>query len=105
MNRHRKPWVESMLVAYVDHQLDAAQTAAVDDIIREDAEARTIVSVLRGTGEAAREAFEQPLHAGVLEDFAELLEIEQPVGQLERARADHLGHRAERARVFIVRIE
>jgi hypothetical protein len=65
MNRHRKPWVESMLVAYVDHQLDAAQTAAVDDIIREDAEARTIVSVLRGTGEAAREAFEQPLHEAV----------------------------------------
>jgi anti-sigma factor RsiW len=65
MNRHRKPWVESMLVAYVDHQLDPAQTAAVDDIIREDAEARTIVSVLRGTGEAAREAFEQPLHEAV----------------------------------------
>ena len=65
MNRHRKPWVESMLVAYVDHQLDPAQTAAVGDIIREDAEARTIVSVLRGTGEAVREAFEQPLHDAV----------------------------------------
>ena len=65
MNRHAKPWVESMLVAYVDHQLDPAQTAAVDDIVREDAEARTIVSVLRGTGEAVREAFEQPLHEAV----------------------------------------
>jgi len=65
MNRHAKPWVESMLVAYVDHQLDPAQTAAVGDIIREDAEARTIVSVLRGTGEAVREAFEQPLHDAV----------------------------------------
>jgi hypothetical protein len=65
MNRHAKPWVESMLVAYVDHQLDPAQTAAVDGIIREDPEARTIVSVLRGTGEAVREAFEQPLHEAV----------------------------------------
>jgi surface antigen len=54
-----------MLVAYADRQLDAGQTAAVDAIIREDAEARTIVSVLRGTGEAVREAFEQPLHEAV----------------------------------------
>jgi hypothetical protein len=54
-----------MLVAYVDHQLDPAQRAAVDDIIREDLEARTIVSVLRGTGEAVRAAFEQPLHEAV----------------------------------------
>jgi hypothetical protein len=65
MNRHAKPWVESMLVAYADRQLDPAQTAAVDEIIREDLEARTIVSVLRGTGEAIREAFEQPLHEAV----------------------------------------
>jgi hypothetical protein len=65
MSKHTKPWVESMLVAYVDHQLDPAQTAAVDGIIREDAEARTIVSVLRGTGEAVRAAFEQPLHESV----------------------------------------
>ena len=65
MNRRAKPWVESMLVAYVDHQLDPAQTAAVDGIMREDLEARTIVSVLRGTGEAVREAFEQPLHEAV----------------------------------------
>jgi hypothetical protein len=54
-----------MLVAYVDHQLDPAQRAAVDDIVREDLEARTIVSVLRGTGEAVRAAFEQPLHEAV----------------------------------------
>lgn len=54
-----------MLVAYVDGQLDAAQRAAVDDVLREDLEARTIVSVLRGTGEAVRAAFEQPLHEAV----------------------------------------
>jgi anti-sigma factor RsiW len=65
MNRQTTPWVESMLVAYVDGQLDPAQMAAVDDIIREDPEARTIVSVLRGTGEAIRAAFEQPLHESV----------------------------------------
>lgn len=65
MNRHGKPWIESMLVAYVDGQLDPAQRVAVDDILREDLEARTIVSVLRGTGEAVRAAFEQPLHEAV----------------------------------------
>jgi len=65
MSRQQKPWVESMLVAYVDGQLDAAQTAVVDDIIREDPEARTIVSVLRGSGEALRVAFNRPLQEKV----------------------------------------
>jgi hypothetical protein len=54
-----------MLVAYVDGQLDAAQTAVVDDIIREDPEARTIVSVLRGSGEALKVAFNRPLQEKV----------------------------------------
>jgi len=65
MNRQTTPWAESMLVAYVDGQLDPVQMAAVDEIVREDVEARTIVSVLRGTGEAIRAAFEQPLHESV----------------------------------------
>ena len=65
MSKQTTPWVESMLVAYVDGQLDPAQMAAVEDIVREDPEARTIVSVLRGTGEAIRAAFEQPLHESV----------------------------------------
>jgi len=65
MNRQQKPWVESMLVAYVDGQLDAAQTAVVDDIIREDPEARTVVSVLRGSGEALKVAFNRPLQEKV----------------------------------------
>jgi hypothetical protein len=65
MTRQPKPWVESMLVAYVDGQLDAAQTAVVDDIIREDPEARTIVSVLRGSGEALKVAFNRPLQEKV----------------------------------------
>jgi surface antigen len=39
--------------------------AAVEEIVRENLEARTIVSVLRGTGEAIRAAFEQPLHESV----------------------------------------
>jgi len=65
MSRQQQPWVESMLVAYVDGQLDAAQTTVVDDIIREDPEARTIVSVLRGSGEALKVAFNRPLHEKV----------------------------------------
>jgi anti-sigma factor RsiW len=54
-----------MLVAYVDGQLDAAQTAVVDDIIREDPEARTIVSVLKGSAEALSVAFNRPLQEAV----------------------------------------
>jgi surface antigen len=65
MNKQPKPWVESMLVAYVDRQLDPAQTAVVDDILRDDAEARTIVSVLQGSAAAVKIAFDQPLHEPV----------------------------------------
>lgn len=65
MSRQRKPWVESMLVAYVDQQLDAAQRVVVDDIVREDPEARAIVSVLRGSGEALQVAFNRPLRENV----------------------------------------
>jgi surface antigen len=65
MSKQPKPWVESMLVAYVDHQLDPAQMAVVDGIIREDPEARTIVSVLRGSAEALKVAFNRPLHETV----------------------------------------
>jgi surface antigen len=65
MSKPPKPWVESMLVAYVDRQLDAAQMAVVDDIVRQDPEARTIVSVLRGSAEALSVAFNRPLHEAV----------------------------------------
>src|SRR5262245_3195637 len=65
MSKQPKPWVESMLVAYVDRQLDAAQMAVVDDIIRTDPEARTIVGVLRGSAEALEVAFNRPLHEAV----------------------------------------
>jgi hypothetical protein len=65
MSKQPKPWVESMLVAYVDRQLDPPQMAVVDDIIREDPEARTIVSVLRGSAEALKVAFNRPLHETV----------------------------------------
>jgi anti-sigma factor RsiW len=65
MSKQPKPWVESMLVAYVDRQLDAPQMAVVDDIVREDPEARTIVSVLRGSAEALKVAFNRPLHEAV----------------------------------------
>jgi hypothetical protein len=65
MGRQPKPWVESMLVAYVDRQLDAAQTAAVDDMLREDPEARTIVSVLRAGADPLKLAFNRPLHEAV----------------------------------------
>jgi len=54
MTKQPKPWVESMLVAYVDNQLEPAQMAAVEEVIREDPEARTIVAVLRRSADAVK---------------------------------------------------
>ena len=65
MTRQPKPWVESMLVAYVDNQLEPAQRAAVEEVIREDPEARTIVAVLRRSAAAVKAAFDRPLREPV----------------------------------------
>ena len=61
----KQPWVESMLVAYVDDQLEPAQRAAVEEIILEDPEARAIVAVLRGSAAAVKTAYDQPLREPV----------------------------------------
>lgn len=65
MNKQAKVWVESMLVAYVDNQLDPAQTAAVEDVIRNDPEAQAIVGVLRHSAAAVKSAYDRPLHEPV----------------------------------------
>lgn len=65
MTKQPKPWVESMLVAYVDNQLEPAQMAAVEEVIREDPEARTIVAVLRRSATAVKTAFDRPLNEPV----------------------------------------
>jgi len=65
MNKQPKPWVDSMLVAYVDDQLEPAQMAAVEEILREDAEARAIVGVLRRSAGAVKAAFDQTLNEPV----------------------------------------
>ena len=65
MTKQLKPWVESMLVAYVDNQLEPAQMAAVEEMIREDPEARTIVAVLRRSAAAVKTAFDRPLNEPV----------------------------------------
>jgi anti-sigma factor RsiW len=65
MTKQPKPWVESMLVAYVDNQLEPAQMAAVEEVIREDPEARTIVAVLRRSAAAVKTAFDRPLNEPV----------------------------------------
>lgn len=62
MTKQPEPWVESMLVAYVDDQLDPAQRAAVEDILRDDPHARAVVGVLRRSAAAVRNAFDRPLH-------------------------------------------
>ena len=65
MIRQPKPWVESMLVAYVDNELEPSQRAAVEEVIREDPEARTIVAVLRRSAAAVKTAFDRPLREPV----------------------------------------
>jgi hypothetical protein len=50
-----------MLVAYVDDQLEPAQMTAVEEVIREDPEARAIVGVLRRSAVAVKAAFDRPL--------------------------------------------
>ncbi len=76
MNQQPRVWAESLLVAYVDGQLDAAQAQAVEEALRGDAEARAIVGVLRASGAAVKpaydEAMERPLPAGLRDIFADV---------------------------------
>ncbi len=76
MNQQPRVWAESLLVAYVDGQLDAAQAQAVEDALRDDAEARAIVGVLRGSASAVKQAYdevlERPLPTGLRDLFADL---------------------------------
>jgi hypothetical protein len=76
MNQQPRVWAESLLVAYVDGQLDAAQTQAVEEALRGDAEARAIVGVLRAGGSAVKRAYdevlEKPLPAGLRDLFADV---------------------------------
>jgi hypothetical protein len=65
MSKQPTPWVESMLVAYVDNQLEPAQMAAVEEIVRDDPEARAIVAVLRRSAVAVKAAFDRPLDEAV----------------------------------------
>ena len=48
---------------------------------------------------------EVELGAGLNQNLADLLEVEQPVGQLQRARSDHLGAIAQGVGVLVVRIQ
>ena len=76
MNQQPRVWAESLLVAYVDGQLDAAQAQAVEAALRDDAEARAIVGVLRASGSAVKQAYdealERPLPAGLRDLFADV---------------------------------
>lgn len=67
MNKQPKAWVESLLVAYVDNQLEPDQMAAVEATLRDDPEACAIVAVLRRSADAVRTAYDQPLHEPVPE--------------------------------------
>jgi surface antigen len=96
MTRQPKPWVESMLVAYVDNELEPAQMAAVEEIIREDPEARAIVAVLRRSRAAVKAAFDRPLDGPVPERLLAAVGAEGPAiqGNVVSLRPRlHLGNR------------
>jgi anti-sigma factor RsiW len=78
MTKQPKPWVESMLVAYVDNELEPAQMASVEEIIREDPEARAIVAVLRRSRAAVKAAFDRPLDGPVPERLLAAVGAEGP---------------------------
>jgi anti-sigma factor RsiW len=65
MTMKQRGWAESLLVAYVDGELEPAQAADVEAAIRDDPEAQAIVSVLRRSGDAVRSAFDRPLYEPV----------------------------------------
>lgn len=65
MTMKPKAWADSLLVAYVDNELDSVQRAAVEEAIRDDAEAQAIVSVLRKSASAVKSAFDEPMSAPV----------------------------------------
>jgi hypothetical protein len=56
-----RAWAESLLVAYVDGELEPAQAAAVEAAIQDDPEALAIVGVLRRSAASVKSAFDQPL--------------------------------------------
>jgi len=76
MTQQPRAWAESLLVAYVDGQLDAAQAEAVEQALREDPEARAIVGVLRSSAAAVKHAYDdvldQPLPPGLRDLFSDV---------------------------------
>ena len=81
MTRQPKPWVESMLVAYVDNELEPTQMAAIEEVIREDPEARAIVAVLRRSRAAVKTAFDRPLDGPVPERLLAAVGAERPAAE------------------------
>lgn len=79
MNKQPKAWVESLLVAYVDNQLEPDQMAAVEATLRDDPEARAIVAVLRRSADAVKTAYDQPLHEPVPEMLLAAIGAAEPV--------------------------
>ena len=74
MNQQPRAWAESLLVAYVDGQLDPAQREAVEAALRDDAEARAIVSVLRSSASAVKHAYDAAIDRPVPESLRRLFD-------------------------------
>lgn len=78
MNKQPKAWVESLLVAYVDNQLEPDQMAAVEKTILEDPEAQAIVGVLRRSAAAVKAAYDRPLQEPVPEQLLTAIGVAAP---------------------------
>lgn len=74
MNQQPRTWAESLLVAYVDGQLDATQTKQVEEALRDDPEARAIVSVLRSSAADVKHAYDEALDRPLPESLRRLFE-------------------------------
>jgi surface antigen len=83
-------------VAYVDRQLDEAQTEAVEESLATDAEARAIVAVLRASGLAVRHAYDEALDRPLPEGLRNLFADVADSGKTAAAKAENVAPFAPR---------
>src|SRR3990170_1217954 len=75
-----------LLSAYIDRELDAAQTAQVERLLREDEAARRMLSELRRTVNAVASLPRHPAPASIASDVQTVLERSALLGDAPPAR-------------------
>lgn len=76
MTVNNRRLTESMLVAYVDGELDADQAVEVAEALRDDPDAQATVALLRRSATAVREAFDVPQHRPLPDRLLALFDVE-----------------------------